>query len=130
MHLGVMAPFSGRRELTPGLPATTATDTVALLTSRFAASHLAVPTAEESLSSTELVQLFRSLAFIVRTTFGKVVNELEDFAYLTAKFWPRWRAVREQGNRESLATTATAPRRVQQADSFCEWLQLRSPRRT
>jgi hypothetical protein len=75
---------------------------VALLTDRFATANIAHPSSNsnDTLRHDELVELFRSLAFIVRSTFGKVVTDLEDFAYLTAKFWPRWKAVREQSNRE------------------------------
>lgn len=78
------------------------TDVVALLTDRFATANIAntFSSTDETLRHDELVELFRSLAFIVRSTFGKVVTDLEDFAYLTAKFWPRWKAVREQSNRE------------------------------
>ncbi|GAA5865262.1 hypothetical protein JCM3774_004912 [Rhodotorula dairenensis] len=99
-------PWRKLRESMVGLPSpelltledVSSDDAVTLLTTRFADSSLANPAPNETLRADELIELFRSLAFIVCTTFGKVVTDLEDFAYLAAKFWPRWKAVREQSN--------------------------------
>ncbi|KAM0754796.1 hypothetical protein T439DRAFT_321842 [Meredithblackwellia eburnea MCA 4105] len=46
-----------------------------------------------------LTKLFRSLATVVYDTFGSTAkNNVEELAYLTAKFWPRWLSCTEQGN--------------------------------
>lgn len=74
-------------------------DTVTLLTSRFAKSPASLPSASDSLTQPQLVDLFRSLAHVVRTTFGKAVTELDEFAFLCARFWPRWKETRERSNR-------------------------------
>ncbi|BGP30512.1 hypothetical protein JCM10296v2_002267 [Rhodotorula toruloides] len=84
-----------------------AADTVTLLTDRFAASLASQPSETDTLDHNQLVGLFRSLAFIVKTTFGKAVNDLEDYAYLCTKFWPRWKDVREKSN-PPIAPTDTA----------------------
>ncbi|BGO90022.1 hypothetical protein NBRC10512_002008 [Rhodotorula toruloides] len=75
-----------------------AADTVTLLTDRFAASPASHPCEADALDHDQLVELFRSLALIVKTTFGKAVNDFEDYAYLCTKFWPRWKDVREKSN--------------------------------
>ncbi|BGP23211.1 hypothetical protein JCM10295v2_002105 [Rhodotorula toruloides] len=84
-----------------------AADTVTLLTDRFAASPASHPSDTDTLDHDQLVKLFRSLAFIVKTTFGKAVHNLEDYAYLCTKFWPRWKDVREKSN-PPIAPTDTA----------------------
>ncbi|GAA6000442.1 hypothetical protein JCM10207_008013 [Rhodosporidiobolus poonsookiae] len=82
-------------------------DAVTLLAARFAASPLAQPSLSDSLSHAQLVELFKSLAFVVRNTFSKSTNDLEEHAYLCAKFWARWREVVEKSN-PPIAPTDTA----------------------
>ncbi|GJN87193.1 hypothetical protein Rhopal_000138-T1 [Rhodotorula paludigena] len=108
-------PWRKAREAMVGLPSPelltfddlSAADTVTLLTSRFAKSPASLPSASDSLTQPQLVDLFRSLAHVVRTTFGKAVTELDEFAFLCARFWPRWKETRERSN-PPIAPTDTA----------------------
>ncbi|POY72452.1 hypothetical protein BMF94_4278 [Rhodotorula taiwanensis] len=131
-------PWRKLRESMVGLPSpetlvfedVSSEDVVALLTARFAASQAEVASKEGTLSDSETVQLFRSLAFIVRTTFGKVVTELDDFAYLTAKFWPRWKAVREQSNPPIAPTDVARLSIALKSDFAAEFDRIFLPRAT
>ncbi|GAA6034864.1 hypothetical protein JCM8097_009338 [Rhodosporidiobolus ruineniae] len=84
-------------------------DTVTLLTSRFASSPLSTPSSSDtlSLSRDELIELFKSLATVVQSTFAKSTTDLDEYAYLCAKFWPRWKEVVERSN-PPIAPTDTA----------------------
>ncbi|BGP14333.1 hypothetical protein JCM10213_004461 [Rhodosporidiobolus nylandii] len=82
-------------------------DAVTLLTTRYASSDLSRPSASDTLTREQLIELFSSLALVVRNTFGKSVTDLEDHAYLCAKFWPRWKEAVEKSN-PPIAPTDTA----------------------
>ncbi|GAA5834925.1 hypothetical protein JCM9279_007148 [Rhodotorula babjevae] len=99
-------PWHKLRESMVGLPSPellsvddmTSAETVALLTSRFASSTASQPTAADSLSHAQLVELFRSLAYVVKSTFGGAVTEVDELAFLCARLWSRWKDVRERSN--------------------------------
>ncbi|GAA5976599.1 hypothetical protein JCM11641_001352 [Rhodosporidiobolus odoratus] len=82
-------------------------DAVTLLTERFSSSPLSQPAETDTLSESQLSDLFRSLAFVVRNTFGKSATDLEEHAYLCAKFWPQWKETVEKSN-PPIAPTDTA----------------------
>ncbi|GAA6055378.1 hypothetical protein JCM3770_001079 [Rhodotorula araucariae] len=129
-------PWHKARESMVGLPSPellsfddiSCTDTVALLTARFASSALAQPAAGDSLAHAQLVELFRSLAHVVCTTFGKAVGEIDEMAFLCARFWPRWKEVRERSN-PPIAPTDTARLAIAlKADFAAELERLFLPR--
>ncbi|GAA5921419.1 hypothetical protein JCM3775_003040 [Rhodotorula graminis] len=108
-------PWHKLRESMVGLPSPellsvddmTSTETVALLTSRFASSPASHPTSSDSLSHAQLVELFRSLAYVVKSTFGGAVTEVDELAFMCARLWRRWKDVRERSN-PPIAPTDTA----------------------
>ncbi|GAA5880083.1 hypothetical protein JCM1840_000173 [Sporobolomyces johnsonii] len=109
-------PWRKARETMVGLPSPEVltfdeishSDAVTLLTSRFSSSPLSQPPLDSSLSREQLVTLFRSLAIVVRSTFGKAIGpDLDALAWLCAKFWPRWTEAVEKSN-PPIAPTDTA----------------------
>ncbi|GAA5839895.1 hypothetical protein JCM11251_001241 [Rhodosporidiobolus azoricus] len=110
-------PWRKSRDQMVGLPSPTLlttdvlsdNDEVALLTSRFASSPLAAPAGERGRNRDQLIELFRSLATVVKSSFSKILppGEEDDLAYLCAKFWPVWKETVEKSN-PPIAPTDTA----------------------
>ncbi|BGP46493.1 hypothetical protein JCM10450v2_002338 [Rhodotorula kratochvilovae] len=129
-------PWHKARESMVGLPSPellsfddiSSADTVTLLAARFASSALSQPSAGDTLAHAQLVELFRSLAHVVCTTFGKAVSEVDEVAFLCARFWPRWKEVRERSN-PPIAPTDTARLAIAlKADFAAELERLFLPR--
>ncbi|GAA5887289.1 hypothetical protein JCM6882_002477 [Rhodosporidiobolus microsporus] len=108
-------------------------DAVSLLTSRFALSPLSQPSSpRHSLTHAQLVNLFRSLASVVRTTFAKATTpgDEDELAYLCAKFWPAWKGAVERSN-PPIAPTDTARLSIALKSTFAAELdRLALPRQS
>ncbi|KAK4053463.1 hypothetical protein OIV83_001630 [Microbotryomycetes sp. JL201] len=75
-------------------PSRSQVDSVNILAARFAAT---LPTSDK-LSPEQLVELFRSLAGLIWSTYGSLSTDLDSLAYMTAKFWPKWLDCVENSN--------------------------------
>lgn len=73
-------------------------DLADLLSSRFASAS---PTSR-TLDTRQLVDLFRSLVGVTHKSFAsQIEGDIDELAYLVAKFWPKWLSSVENSNRTS-----------------------------